>query len=265
MGKFKLNLEGLKPNIKRGTVEVDIAGDSLMFPLVIKNELAFRQALSSSDIKLKSTITASGDKKAVNYVPYAKLSPSQKALVQQSEGFDLNNTNLIGLHDESVLLASSSERNYIMETVAIICNIDFDYIIDEEKGTKYIDFINEKFETNLESTDYVGIARLLFDQNILTLGVLKVIEVNIEALKRGEDVNITFQRFIARELGRNEEEWLASIALHSEDSETEEEKAKEILHQDKIKLEEEKVSQEEKPKKKVVRKPTKKIKKENTE
>ena len=254
MGKFKLNLDGLKPNIKKGTVEVDIAGDTLAFPLVIKNELAFRQALNSADIKLKSTITAKGDKKAVEYVKYSKLSPSQKSLVQQSEGFDINNLNLIGIHDESVLLATSSERNFIMETVSLICNIDFDYIVDEESNTTFIDVINEKFGTQLNPTDYVGISKLLFDQNILTTGVLKMLEVNIEALKRGEDVNITFQRHIARELGRNEEEWISAVMLQEENQENTEEDNKQEDSKEEI---------QEQPKvKKITKKPTRKIKKE---
>ncbi len=247
MEKIKLNLDGLKPNIKRGFMDVDIAGDLLTFPLLIKNELAYRQALNSADIKLKASLSSSGEKTSFKPVNFAGLSPAQKSLVKQAEGFDINNQNYIAIYDEAVLLASASERNFIVDAVSLICNIDFEYIVDEEKGIKYIDLFNEKFQVNLKPTDYVGIANVMFEQNILTAGVSKMIEVNVEALKRGEDVEITLHRHMAREMGRNEEEWIASVQQYQEE-----------LNKELQNKKEDNIREEDKPKK-VVKKPTKKV------
>ena len=215
MGKTKVKLDAFKKKIKKtGIATIEVDGENLSFPIKLKNELAMRDIVNYTDIKLLSLINpVTNQLQATRAVRYVDLPKHLKTLVSEAEGFSMEQVQgtFMIIHDEKALESSANRRDFIMNNVAIICHIDFDYIVDEDTGKTYIDEINESLGTSLKSDDYINIVITLYDEGILTTEVAQRIAIQAEAIRRGEDSTRTEQRFIARQNNMNEELWLQSL------------------------------------------------------
>lgn len=104
----------------------------------------------------------------------------------------------------------------MQNAVLSIINIDFDYIVDEEKGLRFIDYLNsqfleeitEKFKTPLLSNDYYKIAELLFEVGILSNESIMELNLYITSLKRNTSYDIEKWRIEARLMDLNEEDYI---------------------------------------------------------
>ena len=216
MGKAKIKMDAFKKKIKKtGVATIEVDGEVLSFPIKIKNELAMRDIVNYSDIKLLSLINPrNSELQATRAVKYANLPTHMKTLITSAEGFSMDQVEgtYLVIHDEKALEASANRRDFILNNVAIVCHVDFDYITEEETGKTYLDEINESLDTSLSSGDYISIVTTLYDEGILSSEVVHQIAVNAEAIRRNEDPKLTAQRFVARQLNMNEEIWLESLA-----------------------------------------------------
>lgn len=110
----------------------------------------------------------------------------------------------------------ADDRNVMQNAVLSIINIDFDYIVDEEKGLRFIDYLNnqfleeitEKFKTPLLSNDYYKIAELLFEVGILSNESIMELNLYITSLKRNTSYDIEKWRIEARLMDLNEEDYI---------------------------------------------------------
>ena len=215
MGKAKATVNAFKKKLnKKGIATITVDGEKVSFPIKVRNELAMRDIVNYSEIKLLSLMKPSGEGlMPTRAVKYDELPTNMKTLIMESKGFDIKQapSTFLFIHNEKALEASASRRDFILNNVSIVCHIDFDYIVDEKTGRTYLDEINESLGTQLKSGDYINIVTTLYEEGVLSTEVVHSIAVQAEAIRRGEDPKRTEQRFLARNLNMNEELWLESL------------------------------------------------------
>jgi len=213
--KLKLNLTGLQNQRKRGIAKVEYLDGEIEFPIYIKDDRAYRKILAMGDYKYKTSIYK-GKFSATKLSKISNLNSELRDIIYNSEGFNATDVSYVKIYDENELNVVRIDRDTIINGLMVVAHIDFDYVIDEKKGTKFIDVLNEQFEDiitreglgTLESTDYYRITELLYEIGILSMGVIQELGIQITAIKNGTDIEEERYRFEARELGINEETYI---------------------------------------------------------
>ncbi len=216
MSKIRIKLDGLKSQKKTGIAKLYFGDDVLEIPLSLKDDRKTRQVVRLQDHKYLTRLTEEGKFTTTKLVKLSQLKPEYREVIIQSEGFNADHNSFIKLYDENVLDIVADDRNVMQNAVLSIINIDFDYIVDEEKGLRFIDYLNsqfleeitEKFKTPLLSNDYYKIAELLFEVGILSNESIMELNLYITSLKRNTSYDIEKWRIEARLMDLNEEDYI---------------------------------------------------------
>ena len=134
MSKIRIKLDGLKSQKKTGIAKLYFGDDVLEIPLSLKDDRKTRQVVRLQDHKYLTRLTEEGKFTTTKLVKLSQLKPEYREIIIQSEGFNADHNSFIKLYDENVLDIVADDRNVMQNAVLSIINIDFDYIVDEEKG-----------------------------------------------------------------------------------------------------------------------------------
>lgn len=218
--KIKLNLNGLKNQIKTGVVTIEYLNGKVDYPIKLKNDREYKNIINLTDYKYKTKLV---DNKLVttNLQKLSNIKPEYRDIIVNSEGYTNKDISYVKIYDENELLVAKNDRETMLEGVMVIAHLDLDYIIDDKNNKTFLDLINETFEdllkekfniNKIEKEDYYRVTEILFEANLLSYEIINEFILHIRALKNGRTIEEEKYRQEAMNMGiRNEEDiqkWL---------------------------------------------------------
>ena len=218
--KIKLNLNGLKNQIKTGVVTIEYLNGKVDYPIKLKNDREYKNIINLTDYKYKTKLV---DNKLVttNLQKLSNIKPEYRDIIVNSEGYTNKDISYVKIYDENELLVAKNDRETMLEGVMVIAHLDLDYIIDDKNNKTFLDLINETFEdllkekfniNKIEKEDYYRVTEILFEANLLSYEIINEFILHIRALKNGRTIEEEKYRQEAMNMGiQNEEDiqkWL---------------------------------------------------------
>ncbi len=218
--KIKLNLNGLKNQIKVGVVTIEYLNGKVDYPIKLKNDREYKNIINLTDYKYKTKLV---DNKLVttNLQKLSNIKPEYRDIIVNSEGYTNKDISYVKIYDENELLVAKNDRETMLEGVMVIAHLDLDYIIDDKNNKTFLDLINETFEdllkekfniNKIEKEDYYRVTEILFEANLLSYEIINEFILHIRALKNGRTIEEEKYRQEAMNMGiQNEEDiqkWL---------------------------------------------------------
>lgn len=207
--KIKLNLSGLKNQIKTGTITIEYLNGKIDYPIKIKDDRTYKQILNLGDYKYKTKLV---DDKLVgtNLQKLSQVKTEYRDVIMNSEGYGAKDISYVKIYDENELLVAKNDRETMLEGITVVAHLDLDYVVDEKKGTTFLDLINDTFEEiikekyngeRIKPNDYYKVTEILFEANLLSYEVINEFLINIRAMKTGKDVEEERYRLEAINIG----------------------------------------------------------------
>lgn len=211
--KLKLNLSGLKNQVKTGTITIDYLNGKVDYPIKLKNDREYKYILNLSDYKYKTRLV--DDKLVVtNLQKLSNIKPEYRDIIMNSEGHSNKDISYVKIYDENDLQVAKNDRETMLEGVTVVAHLDLDYVVDEKTGETFLDLINNTFDgiikekydgKKIEKGDYYKVTEVLFEANLLSYDVINEFLIYIRALKYGRTVEEEKYRLEAQNLGVSEE------------------------------------------------------------
>ena len=211
--KLKLNLSGLKNQVKTGTITIDYLNGKVDYPIKLKNDREYKYILNLSDYKYKTRLV--DDKLVVtNLQKLSNIKPEYRDIIMNSEGHSNKDISYVKIYDENDLQVAKNDRETMLEGVTVVAHLDLDYVVDEKAGETFLDLINNTFDgiikekydgRKIEKGDYYKVTEVLFEANLLSYDVINEFLIYIRALKYGRTVEEEKYRLEAQNLGVSEE------------------------------------------------------------
>ena len=207
--KLKLNLKGLKNQIKTGVITIEYLNGKVDYPIRLKNDREYKRILNLADYKYKTKLI---DDKLVptKLQKLSQIKAEYRDIIMNSEDYSTKDVSYVKIYDENDLLFAKTDRETMLEGITVVAHIDLDYIVDEKDNTTFLDLLNttfediikEKYNGNLiEKEDYYKVTEILFEANLLSYDVINEFLINIRALKQGTDVEEEKYKLEAYNLG----------------------------------------------------------------
>lgn len=194
--KLKLNLNGLKNQVKTGIITIEYLNGKVDYPIKLKNDREYKNILNLSDYKYKTKLI---ENKLVptSLQKISNIKPEYRDIIMNSEGYTNKDISYVKIYDENELIISKNDRETMLEGVTVVAHLDLDFIVDEKNNTTFLDLINETFSDiidskyngeKIEKEDYYKLTEVLFESNLLSYDVINEFLINIRALKSGRTV-----------------------------------------------------------------------------
>ena len=194
--KLKLNLNGLKNQVKTGIITIEYLNGKVDYPIKLKNDREYKNILNLSDYKYKTKLI---ENKLVptSLQKISNIKPEYRDIIMNSEGYTNKDISYVKIYDENELIISKNDRETMLEGVTVVAHLDLDFIVDEKNNTTFLDLINETFSDiidskyngeKVEKEDYYKLTEVLFESNLLSYDVINEFLINIRALKSGRTV-----------------------------------------------------------------------------
>ena len=218
--KIKLNLNGLKNQIKTGVVTIEYLNGKVDYPIKLKNDREYKNIINLADYKYKTKLV---DNKLVttNLQKLSNIKAEYRDIIVNSEGYTNKDISYVKIYDENELLVAKNDRETMLEGVMVVAHLDLDYIVDDKNNKTFLDLINETFEdllkekfngSKIEREDYYRVTEILFEANLISYEIINVFILHIRALKNGRTIEEEKYRQEAMNMGiQNEEDiqkWL---------------------------------------------------------
>lgn len=194
--KLKLNLNGLKNQVKTGIITIEYLNGKVDYPIKLKNDREYKNILNLSDYKYKTKLI---ENKLVptSLQKISNIKPEYRDIIMNSEGYTNKDISYVKIYDENELIISKNDRETMLEGVTVVAHLDLDFIVDDKNNTTFLDLINETFSDiidskyngeKIEKEDYYKLTEVLFEANLLSYDVINEFLINIRALKSGRTV-----------------------------------------------------------------------------
>ena len=207
--KIKLNLSGLKNQIKTGTITIEYLNGKIDYPIKIKDDRTYKQILNLGDYKYKTKLV-DGKLVGTNLQKLSQVKAEYRDVIMNSEGYGAKDISYVKIYDENELLVAKNDRETMLEGITVVAHLDLGYVVDEKKGTTFLDLINDTFEDiikekyngeRIKPNDYYKVTEILCEANLLSYEVISGFLINIRAMKTGKDVEEERYRLEAINLG----------------------------------------------------------------
>lgn len=143
--KLKLNLSGLKNQIKTGKITIDYLNGKVDYPIKLKNDREYKYILNLSDYKYKTKLI--DDKLVVtNLQKLSNIKPEYRDIIMNSEGHSNKDISYVKIYDENDLQVAKNDRETMLEGITVVAHLDLDYVVDEKTGETFLDLINNTFD-----------------------------------------------------------------------------------------------------------------------
>lgn len=212
--KLKLNLEGLKNQVKTGIITIEYLNGKVDYPIKLKNDREYKRILNLSDYKYKTKLIE--DKLVPTKLQkLSQIKAEYRDVIMNSEGYGTKDISYVKIYDENDLIIAKTDRETMLEGITVVAHIDLDYIVDEKENITFLDLINNTFKDLIKEKyngelikkeDYYKVTEILFEANLLSYDVINEFLVNIRALKQGTDVEDEKFKLEAYNLGMTNDE-----------------------------------------------------------
>ena len=212
--KLKLNLEGLKNQVKTGIITIEYLNGKVDYPIKLKNDREYKRILNLSDYKYKTKLIE--DKLVPTKLQkLSQIKAEYRDVIMNSEGYGTKDISYVKIYDENDLIIAKTDRETMLEGITVVAHIDLDYIVDEKENITFLDLINNTFKDLIKEKyngelikkeDYYKVTEILFEANLLSYDVINEFLVNIRALKQGTDVEDEKLKLEAYNLGMTNDE-----------------------------------------------------------
>ena len=194
--KLKLNLNGLKNQVKTGVITIEYLNGKVDYPIKLKNDREYKNILNLSDYKYKTKLI---ENKLVptSLQKISNIKPEYRDIIMNSEGYTNKDISYVKIYDENELIISKNDRETMLEGVTVVAHLDLDFVVDEKENITFLDLINNTFSDiinekyngeKIEKGDYYKLTEVLFEANLLSYDVINEFLINIRALKSGRTV-----------------------------------------------------------------------------
>lgn len=194
--KLKLNLNGLKNQVKTGIITIEYLNGKVDYPIKLKNDREYKNILNLSDYKYKTKLI---ENKLVptSLQKISNIKPEYRDIIMNSEGYTNKDISYVKIYDENELIISKNDRETMLEGVTVVAHLDLDFVVDEKENITFLDLINNTFSDiinekyngeKIEKGDYYKLTEVLFEANLLSYDVINEFLINIRALKSGRTV-----------------------------------------------------------------------------
>ena len=212
--KIKLNLNGLKNQIKTGIVTIEYLNGKVDQPIKLKNDREYKNIIDLVDYKYKTKLV---DNKLVttNLQKLSNIKAEYRDIIVNSEGYTNKDISYVKIYDENELLVAKNDRETMLEGVMVVAHLDLDYVIDEKTNKTFLDLINETFEDilnekfngeKINKEDYYRVTEILFEANLLSYEIINEFILHIRALKNGRTIEDEKYRQEAMNMGIQNED-----------------------------------------------------------
>jgi hypothetical protein len=194
--KLKLNLNGLKNQIKTGVITIEYLNGKVDYPIKLKNDREYKNILNLSDYRYKTKLIE--DKLVPTTLQkISNIKPEYRDIIMNSEGYTNKDISYVKIYDENELIISKNDRETMLEGVTVVAHLDLDFVVDEKENITFLDLINNTFSDiinekyngeKIEKGDYYKLTEVLFEANLLSYDVINEFLINIRALKSGRTV-----------------------------------------------------------------------------
>lgn len=212
--KLKLNLNGLKNQVKTGVITIEYLNGKVDYPMKLKNDREYKRILNLSDYKYKTRLVE--DKLVPTKLQkLSQIKAEYRDIIMNSEGYGTKDISYVKIYDENDLIVAKADRETMLEGITVVAHIDLDYIVDEEEGTTFLDLINNTFEDLIKEKyngaligkdDYYKVTEILFEANLLSYEVINEFLVHIRVMKQGTSVEEEKFRLEAYNMGMTDDE-----------------------------------------------------------
>lgn len=212
--KLKLNLNGLKNQVKTGVITIEYLNGKVDYPVKLKNDREYKRILNLSDYKYKTRLVE--DKLVPTKLQkLSQIKAEYRDIIMNSEGYGTKDISYVKIYDENDLILAKTDRETMLEGITVVAHIDLDYVVDEKEGTTFLDLINNTFEDLIKEKyngaligkdDYYKVTEILFEANLLSYDVINEFLVNIRALKQGTSIDEEKFRLEAYNMGMTDNE-----------------------------------------------------------
>jgi len=194
--KLKLNLNGLKNQVKTGVITIEYLNGKVDYPIKLKNDREYKNILNLSDYRYKTKLI---ENKLVptTLQKISNIKPEYRDIIMNSEGYTNKDISYVKIYDENELIISKNDRETMLEGVTVVAHLDLDFVVDEKENITFLDLINNTFSDiinekyngeKIEKGDYYKLTEVLFEANLLSYDVINEFLINIRALKSGRTV-----------------------------------------------------------------------------
>lgn len=194
--KLKLNLNGLKNQVKTGVITIEYLNGKVDYPIKLKNDREYKNILNLSDYRYKTKLI---ENKLVptSLQKISNIKPEYRDIIMNSEGYTNKDISYVKIYDENELIISKNDRETMLEGITVVAHLDLDFIVDDKNNTTFLNLINETFSDiidskyngeKIEKEDYYKLTEVLFEANLLSYDVINEFLINIRALKSGRTV-----------------------------------------------------------------------------
>ena len=194
--KLKLNLNGLKNQVKTGVITIEYLNGKVDYPIKLKNDREYKNILNLSDYRYKTKLI---ENKLVptSLQKISNIKPEYRDIIMNSEGYTNKDISYVKIYDENELIISKNDRETMLEGITVVAHLDLDFVVDEKENITFLDLINNTFSDiinekyngeKIEKGDYYKLTEVLFEANLLSYDVINEFLINIRALKSGRTV-----------------------------------------------------------------------------
>lgn len=194
--KLKLNLNGLKNQVKTGVITIEYLNGKVDYPIKLKNDREYKNILNLSDYKYKTKLI---ENKLVptSLQKISNIKPEYRDIIMNSEGYTNKDISYVKIYDENELIIAKNDRETMLEGITVVAHLDLDFVVDEKENITFLDLINSTFSDiinekyngeKIEKGDYYKLTEVLFEANLLSYDVINEFLINIRALKSGRTI-----------------------------------------------------------------------------
>lgn len=194
--KLKLNLNGLKNQVKTGVITIEYLNGKVDYPIKLKNDREYKNILNLSDYRYKTKLI---ENKLVPTIlqKISNIKPEYRDIIMNSEGYTNKDISYVKIYDENELIIAKNDRETMLEGITVVAHLDLDFVVDEKENITFLDLINNTFSDiinekyngeKIEKGDYYKLTEVLFEANLLSYDVINEFLINIRALKSGRTV-----------------------------------------------------------------------------
>lgn len=194
--KLKLNLNGLKNQVKMGVITIEYLNGKVDYPIKLKNDREYKNILNLSDYRYKTKLI---ENKLVptSLQKISNIKPEYRDIIMNSDGYTNKDISYVKIYDENELIIAKNDRETMLEGITVVAHLDLDFVVDEKENITFLDLINNTFSDiinekyngeKIEKGDYYKLTEVLFEANLLSYDVINEFLINIRALKSGRTV-----------------------------------------------------------------------------